>query len=60
MKRYIRSFLSLCLVLVLVVTALPNARADGDPFFVVGYTTRSSIEKGDSVAVNVTDRKSVV
>lgn len=55
MKRYIRSFLSLCLVLLLVGTALPlGANAVADPFFVVGYTTRSYIEKGDNVTVNVT------
>ena len=63
MKRYIRSFLSLCLVLLLAGTVLPlHASADTDneptvtynPFFVVGYTTRSSIEKGDSATVDVT------
>lgn len=54
MKRYIRTILSLCLVIILLGTVLPSANATGDPFFVVGYTTRSSIEKGDSVTVNVT------
>ena len=55
MKRYIKSFVSLCLVLLLALAALPmQANADTDPFFVVGYTTQSYIEKGDSVTVTVT------
>ena len=55
MKRYIKSFVSLCLVLLLALAALPmQANADTDPFFVVGYTTQSDIEKGDSVTVTVT------
>ena len=45
MKRYIKSFVSLCLVLLLALAALPmQANADTDPFFVVGYTTQSYIE----------------
>ena len=55
MKRYIKSFVSLCLVLLLALAALPmQANAVTDPFFVVGYTTQSYIEKDDSVTVTVT------
>ena len=56
MKRYIRSALSLCLVLLLAVTALPlHANAAINPFFVVSYNpTQSSIEKDDSVSIDVT------
>ena len=55
MKRYIKSFVSLCLVLLLALAALPmQANADTDPFFVVGYTTQSYIEKDDSVTITVT------
>ena len=42
MKRYIKSFVSLCLVLLLALAALPRQSiADADPVFVVGYTTQS-------------------
>ncbi|MDO4813348.1 MAG: hypothetical protein Q3995_07530 [Eubacteriales bacterium] len=54
MKRYIRSFLSLCLVLVFALTAIPNVSAIADPFFVVGYTTQKSIKKDDKVSIKVT------
>ena len=55
MKRYIKSFVSLCLVLLLALAALPmQANPVTDPFFVVGYTTQSYIEKDDSVTITVT------
>lgn len=62
MNRYIKKTLSLCLVLLLMVTALPlHASATGNeptvvynPFFVVGYTTQSGIEIDDAVSIDVT------
>lgn len=55
MNRYIKKTLSLCLVLLLLVTALPlHAGAVGAPFFVVSYTTQSSIEIDDTVSIDVT------
>lgn len=56
MKRYINKTLSLCLVLVLLLTALPlHASAVVAPFFVVSYNpTQSSIEIDDAVSIDVT------